>query len=102
MFLFDAGGHVKLKVEALDESSFTYTYSIFEGVGLTDKIEKMQFEIKFEPADGGSKCTMKTNCYPKGDAELSEENCKAGKDKILGMYKAVEDYLVKNADAYAS
>lgn len=103
IFLFDAGGYVKTKVETLDESSFTYTYSIFEGVGITDKIEKMQFEIKFEPSsDGGTACTMNTKCFPKGDAALSEDNCKEGKDKILGMYKAVENYLVQNADAYAS
>ncbi|WOH08518.1 hypothetical protein DCAR_0727959 [Daucus carota subsp. sativus] len=96
------GGYLKLKVEALDESSFTYTYSIFEGEALTDKIEKMQFEIKFEPSsDGGSKCTMNTKCFPKGGAELNEDNCKAAKDKVLGLYKAVENYLVQNKDAYA-
>ncbi|KAL8121797.1 hypothetical protein AgCh_018510 [Apium graveolens] len=62
----------------------------------------MQFEIRFEPADGGTKCTMNINCYPKGDTELNEANCKEGKDKILGVYKAVEDYLIKNADALLS
>lgn len=102
MKLLFAGGYLKLKVEALDESSFTYTYSIFEGEALTDKIEKMQFEIKFEPSsDGRSKCTMNTKCFPKGGAELNEDNCKAAKDKVLGLYKAVENYLVQNKDAYA-
>lgn len=33
--------------------------------------------------------------------ELKDEDIKAGKDKAMGMYKVVEEYLLANPDAYA-
>ncbi|KAK2986059.1 hypothetical protein RJ640_011500 [Escallonia rubra] len=35
-----------------------------------------------------------------GDFELKEEEVKAGKEKVMGMYKVVEAYLLQNRDAY--
>ncbi|KAL8263152.1 hypothetical protein R6Q59_024501 [Mikania micrantha] len=43
---------------------------------------------------------MTTTIYTHGDFEIKEEELKAGKQKVLGLYKVVEAYLVKNPDAY--
>ncbi|KAM7466905.1 hypothetical protein LguiB_014467 [Lonicera macranthoides] len=101
---FAQGGNVsflKHKIDELNEKTFTYNYTLIEGEGLTDKIEKISYKIKFESTpDGGTLSKMTTNVYSKGDFELKEEEIKAGKDKVLGMYKVVEAYLLQNPDAY--
>lgn len=38
---------------------------------------------------------------PHGDIDIKEEELKAGKEKVLGLYKVVEAYLLKNTYAYA-
>lgn len=44
---------------------------------------------------------MTSHYNTKGDINLKEEEIKAGKDKAIGMYKVVEEYLLANPDAYA-
>ncbi|KAE9455177.1 hypothetical protein C3L33_12942, partial [Rhododendron williamsianum] len=49
--------------------------------------------------DGGSICKNRSIYHTKGDAQVTEEEIKAGKEKALGMFKAVEAYLLANPDA---
>jgi hypothetical protein len=43
------------KIEAIDEANFGYNYSIVEGAGLSDTVEKISFETKLvEGPNGGS------------------------------------------------
>nr|GEX21228.1 hypothetical protein [Tanacetum cinerariifolium] len=66
-----------------------------------DKIEKVSYDIKFEGStDGGTVSKMTTTIYTHGDFEIKEEELKAGKEKVLGLYKVIEAYLLKNPDAY--
>ncbi|XP_059298115.1 major strawberry allergen Fra a 1-2-like [Lycium ferocissimum] len=66
------------------------------------KLEKITYEVKFEQSpDGGSISKVTSTYYTEGDFKLKEEEIKAGKEKVLGMYKAVEAYLLQNPDAYA-
>lgn len=59
-------------------------------------------EVKFEPApDGGSTSRVICKYYTKGDFKLNEEDIKAGKEKVLGLFKVVEAYLLENPNAYA-
>ncbi|KAI3683691.1 hypothetical protein L1987_84204 [Smallanthus sonchifolius] len=96
-----AGGFVKHKIDELDEKTFTYKYTLIEGNGISDKIEKVTYDIKFEGSpDGGTISKMTTTIYTHGEFEIKEEELKAGKEKVLGLYKVVEAYLVKNPDAY--
>ncbi|OMO61047.1 hypothetical protein COLO4_33593 [Corchorus olitorius] len=89
---FGEGSHfnyMKQKVEALDEEKFTYSYSVIEGDGLMNKLEKITYETKLEacPA-GGSICKTSSKYYTIGDFEITEEGIKAGKEKALGIFKA--------------
>ncbi|KAI3826288.1 hypothetical protein L1987_00334 [Smallanthus sonchifolius] len=96
-----AGGFVKHKIDELDEKTFTYKYTLIEGNGISDKIEKVTYDIKFEGSpNGGTISKMTTTIYTHGEFEIKEEELKAGKEKVLGLYKVVEAYLVKNPDAY--
>ncbi|KAL4313292.1 hypothetical protein GQ457_01G030230 [Hibiscus cannabinus] len=93
--------YMKQKVEALDEEKFAYTYSVIEGDVLMNKLEKITYEMKMEASpDGGSVCKTTSKYYTIGDFELKEEGIKAGKEKALGMFKAIEAYLQANPDAY--
>ncbi|KAJ0511372.1 putative Bet v I/Major latex protein [Helianthus annuus] len=87
--------------DEVDEKAFTYKYTLIEGNGISDKIEKVFYDIKFEGSpDGGSIAKMTTTIYTHGDFEIKDEELKAGKEKVLGLYKVVEAYLLKNPDAY--
>ncbi|KAM0008439.1 putative Bet v I/Major latex protein [Helianthus debilis subsp. tardiflorus] len=96
-----AGGFAKHQIDEIDEKAFTYKYTLIEGNGISDKIEKVSYDIKFEgSADGGSISKMTTAIYTHGDFEIKDEELKAGKEKVLGLYKVVEAYLLKNPDVY--
>ncbi|KAK0607461.1 hypothetical protein LWI29_015426 [Acer saccharum] len=102
---FNEGNQVKCiknRIDELDAENFSYKYSLIEGDGVMDKIEKITYEVKFETTpDGGSKNKMTSTYYTKGDFALTEQEIKEGKEKSLGMYKVVEGYLLQNPDAYA-
>ncbi|KAI3826246.1 hypothetical protein L1987_00291 [Smallanthus sonchifolius] len=83
-----ARGWVKHQIDELDEKTFTYKYTFIEGEGISDKVEKVCYDIKFEGSpDGGTISKMITTIYTRGDFEIKEEELKAGKEKVLGLYK---------------
>ncbi|KAI7983158.1 hypothetical protein LOK49_LG15G00159 [Camellia lanceoleosa] len=63
----------------------------------------LSYEVKFEPTGNGceTKVTSISYYHAKGDIELKEEEMAAGKDKGMGMFKIVEEYLIANPDVYA-
>ncbi|XP_059628921.1 major allergen Pru ar 1-like [Cornus florida] len=92
---------VKHQVDGLDKDNFVYSYTIIEGDALMGVLEKISYEIKIEPSsDGGSVCKNSSKYHTKGDVRITEEQIKGGKEKALGMFKAVEAYLLANPDAY--
>ncbi|XP_059632442.1 major strawberry allergen Fra a 1.07-like [Cornus florida] len=95
--------YLKFRIDELSEETFTYNYTLIEADPLMEKqIESIVYEVKLEPAlNGGTISKMTSKYYTKGDGELSEEVIKAGKERAMGMYKAVETYLLQNPDAYA-
>ncbi|PKI40685.1 hypothetical protein CRG98_038940 [Punica granatum] len=90
---FPEGGHfkhLKHRIDTLDSEN------------LVCKLEKVVYEVKFEASStGGCVCKMTSEYHTKGDMELKEEEIKHGKDKAMGLYKVVEEYLVANPDVYA-
>ncbi|XP_060174594.1 major strawberry allergen Fra a 1-2-like [Lycium barbarum] len=102
---FPEGGNfksIKYRIDELNEEKFIYKYALIEGDALVEKLEKITYEVKFEQSpDGGSISKVTSTYYTEGDFKLKEEEIKAGKEKVLGMYKAVEAYLLQNPDAYA-
>lgn len=94
--------YFKYKIDELNEETYTYNYTLVEGDALTDKLEKIAYEVKFEACpNGGTISKVTSKYYTVGDFVVQEEDVKAGKEKATGMYKAVEAYLVQNPDAYA-
>ncbi|KAA8527677.1 hypothetical protein F0562_035454 [Nyssa sinensis] len=88
-------------IEELNEKTYTYKYTLVEGDALKDKFEKISFEAQLEASsNGGTISKMKSKYYTKGDFMITEEDIKAGKEKVLGMYKVVEAYLLQNPEAY--
>ncbi|XP_058212570.1 major allergen Pru ar 1-like isoform X2 [Rhododendron vialii] len=91
---------VKQRVDAIDKENFTYSYSIIEGDALMGLFESVSYHIKIVPTpDGGSICKNRSIYHTKGDAQVTEEEIKAGKEKASGMFKAVESYLLANPNA---
>ncbi|KAI8009467.1 Major strawberry allergen Fra a 1.06 [Camellia lanceoleosa] len=93
---------VKHRVDEVNEEAYKYNYTLIEGDVLMGKFEKICYEIELvASADGGSITKSTTKYYPLGNYVINEEELKAGMDKAGGMFKAVEDYLIQNPNAYA-
>ena len=92
---------MKNKIEAIDNDNFTYAYSAIEGDPWMDSLEKAFYEVKIvASADGGCICECTSKYYATGDGQLNEDHIKAGEEKMMGMFKVVEAYLLANPDAY--
>ncbi|KAL3727745.1 hypothetical protein ACJRO7_032483 [Eucalyptus globulus] len=102
---FADGGHLqylKHKIDALDSDNLVCKYTLIEGDVIFDKIESVVYEVKFEASsNGGCICKMSSEYHTKAGAELKQEEIKQGKDKAMGLYKVVEEYLSANPDVYA-
>ncbi|XP_030519923.1 major strawberry allergen Fra a 1-3-like [Rhodamnia argentea] len=90
--------YMKHKVEALDADSLYCKYTMIESDIKFDKIDFVVEEVKFVAAGSRSVCKMTSEYHVKEGCELKEEEIKKGKDKAMGLYKAVEEYLVANPD----
>ncbi|KAJ8899066.1 hypothetical protein K2173_010219 [Erythroxylum novogranatense] len=96
---FPEGGefkYMKHKTDCVDTTNLFCKSTLVEGDVLGDKLESVVHEVKYEPS--GSGCVVKsTNHYhAKPGAVLNEEELKAGSVKAMGLYKAVEEYLLAN------
>ena len=90
---------MKHRIDSLDKENFAFGYSVIEGDALMSTLEKIANEIKFESSpDGGCICKSTSKYYTIGEIEIKEEQIKAGKEKGMGMFKAVESYLLANPD----
>ncbi|OWM71167.1 pathogenesis-related protein STH-21-like [Punica granatum] len=102
---FTEGGHFKYlkhRINALDIENLVYKYTLTEGDVIFDRVEKVVYEVKFETTGaGGCICKMTREYHAKGDVELRDEDIKQGKDKAMGLYKVVEEYLLANPNVYA-
>ncbi|CAL5368039.1 unnamed protein product [Camellia sinensis] len=85
---------LKHKIDLLDVENYEYKYTLIEGDALSGKLESLSYEVKFETIDGGSKVTSTSYYHAKGDIELTEEEMAGGKDKAMGMFEVVEEYLM--------
>ncbi|KDP37391.1 hypothetical protein JCGZ_08402 [Jatropha curcas] len=90
----------KHKIEAIDKENFKFSHSVIEGDMLMNVIEKITYDIELEQSpDGGCVCKESSKYYTIGDFELNADQIKAGKEKALGLFKAVEAYLLANPNA---
>ncbi|GLU08442.1 hypothetical protein SLE2022_253550 [Rubroshorea leprosula] len=92
---------VKHRIDGIDLEKFAYSYTVVEGDALMNTLEKISNKIEFEASpNGGSVCKSSSTYHTIGDIEIKEEHIKAGKEKAMGMFKAVEAHLLANPDAY--
>ncbi|XP_031376681.1 major allergen Pru ar 1-like isoform X1 [Punica granatum] len=92
---------VKHRVDELDKEKLRYSYTIIEGDALMGALEKITNELEFEVGpDGGCVCKNTSKYYTKESIEIKEEQIKAGKEKAMVMFKAIEAHLLANPDSY--
>ncbi|XP_057487184.1 major allergen Pru ar 1-like [Actinidia eriantha] len=92
-------GYVKHRVDALYKKNLTNNYTIIEG-GALDVFESISYHIKIVTSpDGGSICKNRSIYQTKGDAQVSEEEIKIGKERASSIFKKVEVYLLANSNA---
>ncbi|PKI46032.1 hypothetical protein CRG98_033561 [Punica granatum] len=99
---FADGGHLKWlkhRINAIDTEKLVCKYTLIESDVAFDKIESVVYEVKFQAL--GDVCKMTSEYLVKAGVELKEEDIKQGKDKAMGLYKIVEEYLLANPEAYA-
>ncbi|KAJ9546634.1 hypothetical protein OSB04_019177 [Centaurea solstitialis] len=90
----------KYKVDAVDPSSFSYTYSFFEGDNLMGILDSITNQIKIVPTEGGSifKQTIVYNC--KGNEKPTEDILKVEKEIYEKTFKAIEAYGTAHPESY--
>ncbi|XP_076896779.1 root allergen protein-like [Bidens hawaiensis] len=85
----------KYKVDALDVSNHTYSYSFIEGDNLLGILDSINHHVKVVPSSDGGSVFKQTVIYNyKGDEKLPEEILKKEKELYEDTYKAIEAYAV--------
>ncbi|XP_076926054.1 root allergen protein-like isoform X2 [Bidens hawaiensis] len=81
----------KYKVDALDVSNHSFSYSFVEGDILMGILNSISYTVKVVPSsDGGSVFQQIVTYNYKGDEKLSEEILKKEKETHEETYKAIE------------
>ncbi|XP_030463078.1 major strawberry allergen Fra a 1-3-like [Syzygium oleosum] len=96
---FGESAHIKYtkhKIDALDVENFYCKYTLIESDIKFDKIDYIVYEVKLTSADGGCVCKMTSDYHVQEGAELKEDDIKQGKDRAMGLFKTVEEYLLAN------
>ncbi|XP_048133930.1 major strawberry allergen Fra a 1-3-like [Rhodamnia argentea] len=95
---FGESAHIRYrmhKICALDVEKYC-KYTLIESDIKFDKIDCIVDEVKFTSANGGCACKMTSDYHVKEGAELKEDDIKKGKDKAMGLFKTVEQYILAN------
>ncbi|KAJ8627932.1 hypothetical protein MRB53_021239 [Persea americana] len=91
----------KDRVEAIDDEKRVFKYSVIEGGLIGKKVKSTSFELRFEDgADGGSVCKFKGEYEAIEDSLPTEDETKEMIGSMVGMFKAIEGYLIANPDVY--
>ncbi|KAL8484910.1 hypothetical protein ACS0TY_027274 [Phlomoides rotata] len=93
---------VKHLVDEIDEVHYVYKYSVIEGDALGDALDKISYVVKFEAGPDGGSIVKTTSTYhtKKDDFHITEEMMKDGKEKVMGLFHAVEAHLHANPHEY--
>lgn len=91
---------MKERIDVIDKENCIYEYTMIEGDVLGSEFEKVSNVVKFEASpDGGSICKGSSKYYTIGDVKVNEEEIDGFKEKQMGLFKAIEAYLLANPDA---
>ncbi|XP_076884117.1 root allergen protein-like [Bidens hawaiensis] len=88
----------KYKVDALDVSNYSFSYSFIDGDILMGILNSISYNVKVVPSSDGGSVFQQTVTYNyKGDEKLSEEILKKEKETHEETYKAIEAYVAAQA-----
>ncbi|GJT75445.1 root allergen protein-like protein [Tanacetum coccineum] len=91
----------KHKIDAIDASNFSVTYTVFEGDALMGILDSATHHIKFVPsADGGVVFKDSVVFKGKGDAKPTEEALNQFKELLTNTFKTLEAYAIAHPEAY--
>ncbi|KAK0608370.1 hypothetical protein LWI29_029777 [Acer saccharum] len=97
--------YAKHRIDEINEENLVCKYTMIEGDALGDTVESIAYEVRFEAASssegGGCICKMTSDYRMIGDSEIKEEEIKASKERVMGIYKLVENHLLNNPQVYA-
>ncbi|KAJ8749650.1 hypothetical protein K2173_026299 [Erythroxylum novogranatense] len=88
--------YMKHRTDVLDINNHFCKYTLFEGDVLGDKLESVVHEVKYEASGNGCVVKATSHYHPKPGVVLNPEEINAGEVKAMGLYKAVEEYLLAN------
>ncbi|CAN0857542.1 Major allergen Mal d 1 [Linum grandiflorum] len=90
---------VKHRVEAKDPANYHSKYTLIEGGVLGDNVESVENEVKIEGAGDGCVVKAINHYHTKGEADKAL--IEAIGQQTLGVYKALQDYLLANPSVCA-
>ncbi|KAF9589225.1 hypothetical protein IFM89_020663 [Coptis chinensis] len=94
--------YTKERVDFLDRENLEYKYTLIEGGQLGKKVEWVRTHITVESAsDGGCVYKVSSEYKTLPGVEFPDEEIQFVKNRMAGMFKAVESYVLANPDAYA-
>ncbi|KAK3418026.1 hypothetical protein EUGRSUZ_H04008 [Eucalyptus grandis] len=94
-FIEGDGGVGSIKQTNFSEKLYC-KYTLIESDIKFDKIKFIVYEVKFASANDGCVCKMTSEYDVEEGAELKEDDIKQGKDRAMGLFKTVEEYLLAN------
>ncbi|KAI3687148.1 hypothetical protein L1987_80839 [Smallanthus sonchifolius] len=90
----------KQKIDAVDVTNFCLDFTVFEGDMLSDYLDSITHRVKITPtADGGAVYKHTTTFNGKGEKKPTEEVLNQTNEGYKKVFKAIEDYILANADA---
>jgi hypothetical protein len=89
------GAVLKHKIDAIDTENLPCKYTLLEGDIINGKCDSIFYQVNFEASSGGCIIRMKGGCCTPGDVKC-EVDLDADKAGHVGLYKVVEEYLLKN------
>ncbi|KAJ0501501.1 putative Bet v I/Major latex protein [Helianthus annuus] len=98
---FGNGTTWKQKIDAIDTSNLSVSYTLFDGDASSDIMDTATHHIKcISSANGGSvyKHTCLIKC--KGDAKITDDFINLSKESMTDTFKALESYAIDHPEIY--
>ncbi|KAF9606023.1 hypothetical protein IFM89_021455 [Coptis chinensis] len=91
---------LKERIDIMDKEKMECKMTLIEGAHIGTKLEWGTIHIKVESTDDGGS-VYKATCEFKslGDTDYTAEEIQVARSRIIGMFKAVEAYVLANPDA---
>ncbi|KAL5717232.1 hypothetical protein ACHQM5_010275 [Ranunculus cassubicifolius] len=92
-------GFIKERIDVIDNEKFICKFTSIEGGDIGKKLESTTSDIKVESSsDGGSIYNLSVEYTPLPGIDYSEADVEGLKSGMVGMFKAIEGYLMATPD----